>query len=118
MPHMKKRNNLLKRPVDEAPVASKLFGNALANPTTHKNDTGIGKAVGNNDQLLQQVVERLGLMAMDSSDAASMLLPNHPRVAALIGGVTFFAFEGVFKQHGKASPCVLVLRNSSKRRSS
>ena len=115
---MKKLEKLLKRPVDEAAVASKLFGNALANPTTHKKVTGIGEAVGTNDQLLQPVVERLGLMAMDSSDAASILLPNYPNVVSFIRGVTFFAFEGVFKQHGKASPCVLVLRNSSKRRSS
>ncbi|KAL8436935.1 hypothetical protein Efla_007801 [Eimeria flavescens] len=97
---LKKLENLLKKPADESAVGNKLFGNSLASPTIHANITTVGGAVGSDEELLQKLVERIGYMAMDTSDAVSTLLPNYPNVAAFVRGVSFFAFEGVFKQNG------------------
>ncbi|CDJ54050.1 hypothetical protein, conserved [Eimeria brunetti] len=90
----------LDKPVDERVVASMLFGNSLANPVTHKKVTEVGRAVGVDEELLQRVVERIGFLAVDSSDAVSVLMPDAPKVAAFLRGVSFFVFENVFKQNG------------------
>lgn len=99
-PPMKRLEKMLSKPHDELLVGAKLFGNSLSNPLAHENITTIGTAVGTNEEVLQKVVERLGHMAMDSSEAASILMPNLPKVASFVRGISFFAFEGVFKQHG------------------
>lgn len=97
---MKKLEKRLQRSADEMVLAGKLFGNALANPDTHEKVTRVGSVVGSDESLLQTLIERIGKMAIDSSEAVSILLPKFPRVAALVRGVTLFAFEGVFKQQG------------------
>ncbi|KAL8430076.1 hypothetical protein ACSSS7_006172 [Eimeria intestinalis] len=96
---LKKFEKLLQKPVDESMVGNKLFGNSLASPSTHATITGVGKAIGTDEELLQRAVERIGQMANDSSDASSILLPQFPKIAAFVRGVSFFAFEGVFKQN-------------------
>ncbi|CDJ33777.1 uncharacterized protein EMH_0090790 [Eimeria mitis] len=90
----------LGKPADERIVGSKLFGNSLANPLTHQKVTEVGRAVGGDEELLKKVVEHVGLAAMDSSDAVSILMPDAPKVAAFLRGVSFFVFENVFKQNG------------------
>lgn len=99
---MKKLEKRLQKAADERALANRLFGNSLANPDTHDKITRIGSFVSSDEALLRNLVERIGKMAIDSSDAASILLPKLPKVAALVRGVTFFAFESVFKQHGRA----------------
>lgn len=98
---VKKFENFLKRNADERVVGKKLFGNSLANSNTHERITRLGRAVGVDKALLQKVVERIAHLAMDSSDAASILMPDAPKVAAFLRGVSFFVFEGVFKQNSK-----------------
>lgn len=102
---MKKLEKMLQKPVDERTVGAKLFGNSLSDPLTHENITIVGTSVGTNEELLKRMVERIGHMAMDSSDAVSILMPKLPKVATFVRGASFFAFEGVFKQHGKTSAC-------------
>ncbi|KAL8449138.1 hypothetical protein Emed_003289 [Eimeria media] len=97
---LRRFEKLLQKPVDESLVGNKLFGNSLASPTTHATITAVGNVVGTDEELLQKVVEKIGQMAIDSSDAASVLLPAYPKTAAFVRGVSFFVFEGVFKQNG------------------
>ncbi|KAL8430075.1 hypothetical protein ACSSS7_006171 [Eimeria intestinalis] len=97
---LKKFEKLLQKPVDESMVGNKLFGNSLASSSTHATITAVGNAIGTDEELLQRAVERIGQMAIDSSDASSILLPQFPKIAAFVRGVSFFAFEGVFKQNG------------------
>ncbi|KAL8449139.1 hypothetical protein Emed_003290 [Eimeria media] len=97
---LRRFEKLLQKPVDESLVGNKLFGNSLASPKTHAAITAVGNIVGTDEELLQKVVEKIGQMAIDSSDAASVLLPAYPKTAAFVRGVSFFVFEGVFKQNG------------------
>ncbi|KAL8269722.1 hypothetical protein Esti_006358 [Eimeria stiedai] len=91
---------LLQNPVNEIAVGHSLFGDALASPAIHANITAVGNAIGTDKKLLQNVVKRIGYMAIDSSDATSILLPTSPNITAFVRGVSFLAFEGVFKQNG------------------
>ncbi|KAL8449136.1 hypothetical protein Emed_003287 [Eimeria media] len=97
---MKKFEKLLRNPVNEAAVGNSLFGDSLASPAIHANITALGNAVKRDVDLLQKMVERIGHMAIDSSDATSILLPTYPNIAAFVRGVSFFVFEGVFRQNG------------------
>ncbi|KAL8442143.1 hypothetical protein Emag_006612 [Eimeria magna] len=97
---LRRFERLLQKPADESMVGNKLFGNSLASPTTHATITAVGNVIGTDEELLQKLVERVGQMAIDASDASSILLPAYPKIAAFVRGVSFFVFEGVFKQNG------------------
>ncbi|OEH74903.1 hypothetical protein cyc_08507 [Cyclospora cayetanensis] len=97
---MKRLEKLLRKSVDESNVGTKLFGNSLANPLTHQKITAVGNAVLSDESGLERMVERIGYMAIDSADAVSILMPEFPNIANFVRGVSFFAFESVFKQNG------------------
>lgn len=98
---MKLLEDRLLKGVDEAEFGSRLFGNSLADPQFHESITMVGKSIIGRESSLPKVVERLGHMALDTSDAVNILLPKLPNVAKFVRGVSFFAFEDAFQQHGE-----------------
>ena len=102
---MKRLERALKKSVDVSAVGMKVFGNSISDPLFHETVTVVGKSLLSRQVMLRQLVEQVGLEAMNTGDAASILLPEHPKVAAFVRGATFFAYEGLFQQHGKTLAC-------------
>lgn len=98
---VKKFEKYLQKGVDERVVGSMLFGNSLANPSTHEKITDIGRAVGFDEGILQDIVNFIGRQAIDIGDVVSILMPNAPNISAFLRGVSFYTFENVFKQNGE-----------------
>ena len=97
----KKFEKYLGKRHDERVVGRMLFGNSLANPSTHEKITDIGSVVGFDEGLLKDITNYISHQAIDIGDAISILMPHAPNTAAFVRGTSFYVFESVFMQNGE-----------------
>lgn len=85
----------LKHLAKDTEVGESVFFHIMANPEVNRKINALNSYIAGNQELVESLTERIGIMAKTSGDAFSMLIPGYNHLADFIRGVALYAFKNV-----------------------
>lgn len=79
----------------DAEVGDHMFFYLVSTPEVNRKINALNSYIAGNQELVETLTERIGVMAKTSGDAFSMLIPGYSHLADFIRGAGLYAFKNV-----------------------